>query len=501
MKLSKKSEKGIIDSYIGKSVNLKGILNFKGSLKIDGKFEGEITADDTLIVGESGNVKAEIKGETVINKGKILGNIEATKKISFYSQSLLSGNIHTPLLYVEEGTEFYGNCKMPKTEQRQPISTEIARRPRLIRSPLFILITLILISISVYSIFSFSNLFPKKEKKFEKQKAVSSEIVKITGSVEVGYRLIKENRLQEAADEFKKVIEARPDNISALMGMATIYSKMGQESQTQILLNEVIRLNPQYLEAHYILALLYEKRGLINKSLFHYQKVVEIDPKRYDIFDKIGDIYKNTGLLDESITAYEQVIRLKPDETKALSSLVELYLKQNLTEKAIPILEKLIELEPDKNDNLMVLGDLYIKNNMKEKGLGLYQKIIEKDPKNIKVLFEMGNLFFEQGKYQKAISALKNLLDHEPDHAPSLNRLAWIYTIQEKNLDEGIRLSEKSLQLKPNTAGYLDTLAELYYKKKQYQKAIEIINQAIKLAPDRRYFYGQLKKFKNSLNK
>lgn len=501
MKLRKKSEKGKIDSYIGESVKLKGILNFKGSLKIDGNFEGEIIADNTLIVGENGNVKAEIKGETVINRGRIFGNIEATKKISFYSQSLLSGNIHTPLLYVEEGTEFNGNCQMPKTEQRQPVSKDIARRPRLMRVPLLILIALILTSISIYYISSFSDLFPKKEKKSEKIEDLRSEVVKTPGSVERGYRLIKENRLQEAADEFKKVIEATPDNISALMGMATIYSKMGKESQTENLLNEVIKLNPQYLEAHYILALLYEKRGLINKSLFHYQKVVEINPKRYDIFYKIGDLYKNTGLIDESIWAYEKVVNLKPDETKALSSLVELYLKQDLTEKAIPILEKLIKLEPDKNDNLMVLGDLYIKNNMKEKGLYLYQRIIEKDPKNIKVLFEIGNIFYKQRKYQKTISALKNLLNHDPNHAPSLNRLAWIYAIQGENLDEGIKLSRKSLQLKPNTAGYLDTLAELYYKKKQYKKAIETINQAIKLAPDRKYFYGQLKKFKNSLKK
>lgn len=107
-----KTQKESIKAYMGVDSVFQGTLNFKGTVHIDGKFEGEVITDDTLVVGETGVVTAEIIAGTIICKGKIRGTAQASKCIEIHSQSELVGNIKTPSLHVEVGGVFDGNCDM-----------------------------------------------------------------------------------------------------------------------------------------------------------------------------------------------------------------------------------------------------------------------------------------------------------------------------------------------------------------------------------------------------
>lgn len=127
-----KKEKGDIKAYMGVDSAFQGTLSFSGTVRIDGKFEGEVITDDILVVGETGEVTAEIIAGTVICKGKIRGTIKATKRIEIHAQSELVGNIKTPSLYIEVGGVFDGNCdmipgegkiiKLVKDEKKEPES-------------------------------------------------------------------------------------------------------------------------------------------------------------------------------------------------------------------------------------------------------------------------------------------------------------------------------------------------------------------------------------------
>ena len=90
---------------------------------------------------------------------------------------------------------------------------------------------------------------------------------------------------------------------------------------------------------------------------------------------------------------------------------------------------------------------------------------------------------------------LVKMIAKEPNSAHWHNELAWSYAEMGIELDRGIELSRKSLELKPDEPNYLDTLAELYHKKGQRQKAIEAIKKAMNLDPQSQYFRKQLEKF------
>lgn len=99
-------------TFLGKGVDFKGKAKFDGSVRIDGRFDGQIISQDTLVIGEQGIIKGEITCENLICSGKIEGNIVATQKIQFLKPAALIGNVRTPALSVEEGVAFQGTCDM-----------------------------------------------------------------------------------------------------------------------------------------------------------------------------------------------------------------------------------------------------------------------------------------------------------------------------------------------------------------------------------------------------
>lgn len=99
-------------TLLGKSVDFKGVVNFNGTVRIDGRVEGEIHITGTLIVGEHAVIKGIVSVGVLMNSGKINGVITATEKIQILKHGILVGDIRTPVIAIEEGSHFHGMCDM-----------------------------------------------------------------------------------------------------------------------------------------------------------------------------------------------------------------------------------------------------------------------------------------------------------------------------------------------------------------------------------------------------
>jgi cytoskeletal protein CcmA (bactofilin family) len=116
-----------VNALLGRGSEFEGKLMFEGTVRIDGKFAGEVFSDDTLIVGEGARVKAEITVAHVIIYGDVVGNINASDSIELHAPARLKGNIIAPSLVVEQGVIFDGNCQMASNpEQRERMERELA---------------------------------------------------------------------------------------------------------------------------------------------------------------------------------------------------------------------------------------------------------------------------------------------------------------------------------------------------------------------------------------
>ncbi len=101
--------KDSINSVIGQGSIFEGKFYIAGSLRIDGKFEGEIKTDEALYIGETGKVKTNIAAKEVTVSGTLIGNIKAENEVRLEETGRMLGDIYTPYLDLAKGVVAKGN--------------------------------------------------------------------------------------------------------------------------------------------------------------------------------------------------------------------------------------------------------------------------------------------------------------------------------------------------------------------------------------------------------
>jgi cytoskeletal protein CcmA (bactofilin family) len=114
-----KKSKDEINAFLGQDTEFEGKFSFTGTVRIDGKFSGEIFSKGTLIVGDNAVIKSKINVADIIISGEVHGDIFAENKIEINVPGKLFGNIQTPNLVIESGVIFEGNCRMKNLEEEK----------------------------------------------------------------------------------------------------------------------------------------------------------------------------------------------------------------------------------------------------------------------------------------------------------------------------------------------------------------------------------------------
>ncbi len=104
---------------IGRSLVIKGEVSGAESLFIDGRVEGTISfPDNRVTIGRNGNVAANITAKEVVIMGKVQGNVECADRLDIRSEGLLSGDVITHRISVEEGAILKGGVEVRNPEKK-----------------------------------------------------------------------------------------------------------------------------------------------------------------------------------------------------------------------------------------------------------------------------------------------------------------------------------------------------------------------------------------------
>lgn len=110
--LSPKTGGAEVDTLLGKGSEFEGKLVFKGQVRIDGKYSGQIQTDEVLIIGASARVNAEISAGTVVISGQVEGIIRATSVVELHKGAKVKGTMEAPNITMEREVTFDGTMKM-----------------------------------------------------------------------------------------------------------------------------------------------------------------------------------------------------------------------------------------------------------------------------------------------------------------------------------------------------------------------------------------------------
>lgn len=110
--IGKKNTEVKINTLIGKGCELSGDFTAKGSARIDGKIDGNVTVEGGLLLGAGSIVNGNISAQSVLIGGEVMGNVTASEKAELISTAKVLGDISTKVIVIDEHAVFQGKCDM-----------------------------------------------------------------------------------------------------------------------------------------------------------------------------------------------------------------------------------------------------------------------------------------------------------------------------------------------------------------------------------------------------
>lgn len=110
-----------MNAFLDRGTHFEGKLTFEGTVRIDGKFTGEIFSQDRLVIGESGVVEGKVEVGHVVISGTFKGELKARERAELQAPARFYGTLTAPTLVVSEGVVLEGNVKMDGIKAAAPI--------------------------------------------------------------------------------------------------------------------------------------------------------------------------------------------------------------------------------------------------------------------------------------------------------------------------------------------------------------------------------------------
>jgi cytoskeletal protein CcmA (bactofilin family) len=110
-----------ISGFLAEGTEIQGEIRFKDILRIDGKVGGTIVSEGELVIGETGEVDAQVKVGTLSVSGRLTGKVHATEKVEIHAKGKVVGdlNLASPNLVIHEGGMFEGTIEMGEKGERR----------------------------------------------------------------------------------------------------------------------------------------------------------------------------------------------------------------------------------------------------------------------------------------------------------------------------------------------------------------------------------------------
>ena len=122
-------------TVLGRQAVIEGQLRSTEDITIEGRVEGQVRCDGVLTIGESGQVKAEIRAKTVSVRGRLEGDCYATQRVEITRTGHVQGKVSAPAIVVAEGAVFLGSSAMSHDEKTTPAPAEAEKDVQTAEAP------------------------------------------------------------------------------------------------------------------------------------------------------------------------------------------------------------------------------------------------------------------------------------------------------------------------------------------------------------------------------
>jgi putative PEP-CTERM system TPR-repeat lipoprotein len=284
--------------------------------------------------------------------------------------------------------------------------------------------------------------------------------------------------LESALSQFRKILDYAPDSRQARLMTGTILLAQKRVDDAISEIQKVLQKNDGDAVAHNLLGNAYMAKGMFEEGMREYDRATKIDPKIVDAYLKKGTFYFSRGKNVEGEAELASAVRAVPDAINSRMLLASYYAKAGNATKSLSVLRA--GLTGKKSDALLYnsIASVLFSQNKNDEGLTSIQKAKTVDPAFPASYQNLAVYFAATGKYDRAIEEYAALLRYDPKNVRALLGLAALYEIK-GNDREALAYYQKATDTKQ--AGAFLAKANYFLKKRETDKAIKVLDDAIKV--------------------
>jgi len=162
----------------------------------------------------------------------------------------------------------------------------------------------------------------------------------------LGGLYLKDYKLQEAYDVFKKGTRALPESLPLHDGLAKTSVQMGKYQEALNECEAMLALNDRYFNALSLAGFMHNRLGENEKAIEYLQQAAMIEPENKLLLLDYARILATSGRPEEAIDVYNRLIAHYPEDYRIYQNLGITYGGTGDLEKSIESLKKAIELRP-----------------------------------------------------------------------------------------------------------------------------------------------------------
>lgn len=291
-------------------------------------------------------------------------------------------------------------------------------------------------------------------------------------------------RFPEAINSIKQAIELDSENMDYLSEYGTILSKREKEREAAKLFETVLENDPNHIYSGIWLSNYYLKEKKFEEAYNLLNHLYELDSTN-------GYFARNLGLCsikiknkENSIKWLSEAIQLDSTDIKAYEYLALVYTSLEKFDLAIGALNKATRIDPENKELFIKLGDVHVMRNHNYQAIPVYLKALELDPKDEFVAKSLGLCYFKVEKLKEAKYYLKLAKNYGLVDMQLFECLGQICSQINQPDSSTIYFNEALKLLKPDNGTIFsikESIGRNYYSMDNFEKAIEIFNEALEL--------------------
>jgi protein O-GlcNAc transferase len=236
--------------------------------------------------------------------------------------------------------------------------------------------------------------------------------------------LTASNRVEEAATNYRTLVDIVPHDIDAWIGLGNSCQHVGRLDDAIEAYRQAVHLRPSHSGAYHNMGAAYHARGDHRQALLCLQAALRIDPGSAQIQYSLGRVYISMGNIDEAIRSIQQAIEINADYIEARFNLANLFKDVGKFQAAAENYMALLKIAPAMAEAHNNLGNVLLSLNQDDQALKCYQAAIEINPDYPEAWQNISIVSQNNGDYEAAMENCKKAITIEPGYEPAFASLA-----------------------------------------------------------------------------